>query len=202
MRSSPSKQPDLSASGWQQRYDAKQTGWDRGEASPALSYWIESGDLVPGRILVPGCGRGHEVVQMARQGFEVTAVDFARSPLQELTRRLTEQGLVANVVRESVLHFATDQPFDLIYEQTCLCAIDRKHWKAYERMLFRSLKPSGKLFALFMQTNNPEGPPFHCSIDSMRELFASSNWRWPDKPFVVEHPSGMHELAAVLQKIN
>ncbi|MFN3194119.1 MAG: hypothetical protein ACE361_26660 [Aureliella sp.] len=52
-------EPDLSAAGWQQRYDDKQTGWDRGEPNPALLKWLESNALPPGRVFVPGCGRGH-----------------------------------------------------------------------------------------------------------------------------------------------
>lgn len=70
---------------WQQRDDEGETGWDRGESSPALIRWLDDGDLTPCRILVPGCGRGHEVVELASRGFDVTALDFARTPVRELT---------------------------------------------------------------------------------------------------------------------
>ena len=62
---------------WEARYREGNTGWDRGDASPALSSWLETGALAPCRTLVPGCGRGHEVIALTRQGFEVTALDFA-----------------------------------------------------------------------------------------------------------------------------
>ena len=196
------ERPDLSASGWQRRYDNQQTGWDRGEPSPALLEWLESGELCAGRVLVPGCGRGHEVIELVRRGFDVTAIDFAKSATQTLAKRLIEQDLVADVLRESVLHYAADEPFDAIYEQTCLCAIDPKHWSAYERRLHSWLKRDGRLLALFMQTDASDGPPFHCDLDAMRSLFTSESWRWSDEHFQVNHPTGMKEIAVILTKIS
>ncbi|MEO1526886.1 MAG: methyltransferase domain-containing protein [Planctomycetota bacterium] len=193
-------EPDLSADGWQQRYENEQTGWDRGEPNPALLHWLESGALTSGRVLVPGCGRGHEVVELARRDFEVTAIDFARTATQILTQRLLGQGLVADVLRESVLHFAAETPFDAIYEQTCLCALAPKHWPAYERRLHASLKPGGTLFALWMQSSTTGGPPFHCGLDAMKDLFAEDHWRWAEERFSVDHPSGMTEIGSVLTK--
>jgi len=67
---------------WQARYDQRQTGWNRGGASPTLLRWLAAGDLRPCRILVPGCGRGHEVVALAKADFDVTGVDFAPLPLR------------------------------------------------------------------------------------------------------------------------
>jgi len=192
--------PDLSAAGWQKRYDANQTGWDRGEPNPALLQWLKLGALKAGSVYVPGCGLGHEVVELAKRGFEVTAVDFTQSATQSLKQRLLNQGLVAEVLRESVLHYRDAAAFDAVYEQTCLCAIDPKQWTNYEQRLHASLRIGGKLFALFMQTDSPIGPPFHCDLDAMQELFHDCRWRWSDGRFTVDHPSGMKEIAVVLTK--
>ena len=42
-------------------------------------------------VVVPGCGRGHEVVELARRGFEVTAIDFAPAAIEALSTKLAEQ---------------------------------------------------------------------------------------------------------------
>lgn len=73
---------------WQARYDQEQTGWDRGNASPTLLRWLAAGDLRPCRILVPGCGRGHEVVALAKAGFDVTGVDFVPAAVAAVQSRL------------------------------------------------------------------------------------------------------------------
>lgn len=62
---------------WEQRYQTGDILWDRGAVSPALVDWFETGALTPCRVLVPGCGRGYEVLELARLGFEVTALDYA-----------------------------------------------------------------------------------------------------------------------------
>ena len=98
------------------------------------------------------------------------------------------------------LHYAAANPFDAIYEQTCLCAIAPKDWAAYEQRLHVSLRTAGKLYALFMQTDAPAGPPFHCDLDAMKELFHDSRWLWTDEQFTVDHPTGMKEIAVVLTK--
>lgn len=187
---------------WEQRYQAGQTGWDRGENSPALLYWLEEGVLQPCRILVPGCGHGHEVVELARRGFDVTAVDIAPTPVSTLRQRLDKAGLKAPVVQANVLHWRPAAPFDAIYEQTCLCALSPDQWHDYENMLYEWLKPGGRLFALFMQTGAEGGPPYHCDLGDMRELFKPDRWRWPAEEDAreVPHSQGKRELGFVLAR--
>ncbi|PJA33792.1 MAG: thiopurine S-methyltransferase, partial [Zetaproteobacteria bacterium CG_4_9_14_3_um_filter_53_7] len=93
------------------------------------------------------------------------------------------------------------EPFDAIYEQTCLCALQPTQWSDYEQWLYNHLKPGGQLLALFMQTNAEGGPPFHCDVTEMKPLFAASRWLWPDNGDTVPHPSGRHELAHLLIRI-
>lgn len=182
---------------WESKYQDGTTGWDRGASSPALDHWIAS--LPQGRILVPGCGHGHEIGVLAHAGHFVTAIDIAPTPVMRLTARLHEQGLHAQVIQADLLRWEPDQPFDAIYEQTCLCALDPSHWPEYEARLFRWLIPGGRLHALFMQTGRDGGPPFHCALPAMHQLFDPARWQWPDRPDIeVPHPSGLHELGFVL----
>jgi hypothetical protein len=92
-------------------------------------------------------------------------------------------------------------PFDAIYEQTCLCAIQPAQWAEYEQWLYSHLKPGGQLLALFMQTGTEGGPPFHCDLSEMTPLFDESRWQWPQSAGdAVAHPSGRHELAHLLKR--
>ena len=187
----------LSRTDWQARYDQGKTGWDRGQASPMLRQWLDSGTLQPCSILVPGCGRGHEVVALAESGFQVTAVDFADSAINSVHEQLARLGLQATIIQADVFMFQPAHRFDAIYEQTCLCAIDPGRWSDYEQRLSQWLLPQGRLFALFMQSDALQGPPFSCSLGAMQKLF-SHRWQWHTEPQRVDHPTGMHELACVL----
>ncbi len=191
----------VAMSHWEDKYRAMAIPWDRGAASPALLGWIEDGVLLPGRVLIPGCGRGHEALELARRGFQVTALDIAPTALEHLAAELHTAGVDAERVCADALAWQADQPFDAIYEQTCLCALDPAHWAAYEQQLFNWLRPDGKLFALFMQVERPGGPPFHCALPDMRTLFSSERWQWPEaEPRQVVHPDNILELAAVLTR--
>lgn len=184
---------------WETKYQANTIPWDRGSASPALRRWLEADALARGRILVPGCGRGHEAVELARHGFRVTAPDIAPTALKLLEAELAAAGLTAETVCADALAWQPETPFDTIYEQTCLCALQPGQWPAYEQQLFRWLKPGGHLYALFMQTGRDGGPPFHCEPGEMRTLFPAARWVWPDTELErVEHPNGLHELATLL----
>lgn len=192
---------DLSSSYWQARYDEGSTGWDRGGPSPTLLRWLESGELRPCRILVPGCGRGHEVVALASRGFEVTGVDFAAAAVEAVRGQLAVAGLAAEIVQADLFAYEPALPFEAIYEQTCLCALPPGRWAEYERRLAAWLAPGGQLVAAFMQTDAADGPPFACRPDVMRELFTADRWAWPDHLDPVEHPrTGLVELTGVLRR--
>jgi 2-polyprenyl-3-methyl-5-hydroxy-6-metoxy-1,4-benzoquinol methylase len=80
------------ASFWEEKYRADLTAWDRGGVSPALEHWLAEGALKPGRILIPGCGYGHEVLALARRGFEVWGLDIALTPVRRLQAKLAQAG--------------------------------------------------------------------------------------------------------------
>ena len=186
---------------WEARYREGNTGWDRGDASPALSSWLETGALAPCRTLVPGCGRGHEVIALTRQGFEVTALDFAPSAVAHVQEALSREGLNADVQQADVLQWQPDVPFDAVYEQTCLCALPDDTWPDYAQRLHGWLKPGGRLYALFMQTGQPGGPPRHCDLLRMRRIFDEDRWHWPEsEPMLVPHRNGRFELGYVLER--
>jgi SAM-dependent methyltransferase len=186
---------------WEQRYRAGTTGWDRGGASPALEHWLSTGLVPRGRILVPGCGHGHEVAELIRYGCDVTAVDIATQPVERLRGQLGELDLRAELVQADLLHWQPERPFDAVYEQTCICALDPAHWSEYEQRLYAWLVPGGRLFALFMQTGRAGGPPFDCPVPDMRTLFAGPRWEWPHSPpLEVPHPNGLVEQGFVISR--
>lgn len=194
---------------WQARFEADDTPWDRGGPGPQLLRWIEDGTLSPCRIVVPGCGGGWDAVELARRGFEVTAVDYAEAACRRTTARLRSAGVRAEVRHADVLAWRPEGPVDAVYEQTCLCALHPRHWRGYEESLRAWLRPGGRLFALFMQRPRPaavedgliEGPPYHGDVNAMHALWSPDRWEWSRPPLTrVPHPAGWHELAAVLTR--
>jgi SAM-dependent methyltransferase len=193
---------------WEQRFAEGNTPWDRGASSPQLRAWIGSGLLKPCRILVPGCGSGYEVVELALAGFEVVGLDYSDRAIARAHQNLKDAGVDATLVQADALEWKPDRPFDAVYEQTCLCALYPDQWRGYADQVYRWIVPGGRLFALFVQLLRPEaaagaiqGPPYHCDVNAMRALFPEPRWGWAKPPYArVAHPRGLEELAVVLER--
>jgi SAM-dependent methyltransferase len=70
----------MDAEGWNERYRASELVWSAG---PNQFVEAELGGLSPGSALDLACGEGRNAIWMARQGWRVTAVDFARAGLDK-----------------------------------------------------------------------------------------------------------------------
>ena len=70
---------------WDQHYQDKHTPWDKGAPAPPLLEWIAANpDALNGRILVPGCGGGHDVRALAATGIEdVLGFDISPAAIAE-----------------------------------------------------------------------------------------------------------------------
>ncbi len=186
---------------WEGFYQAGTTGWDRGTSSENLTYWINAGLLKPCRILVPGCGNGYEVIELAQKGFDVIAIDIAPSAIENLQKALDEAGVKAELVLGDFFSWQPDEKFDVIYEQTSLCALPPKEWQQYEEQLYKWLKPKGQILAQFMQTGKEGGPPFHCALNDMHDLFAKEKWNWSTEHAGHEMGTDKMELLYSLNKV-
>ena len=186
---------------WEQRYQQGMTGWDRGDVSPNLDYWLNDQSLAACRILVPGCGNGYEVLHLAKLGFDVVGIDIAPTAINSLKETLLSNQLQAEVITADFFQWQPKQTFDAIYEQTSLCALPPQQWQAYEQCLYQWLKPKGKLLAQFMQTGDEGGPPFHCDIEAMLKLFSPQRWKWSEEKITqVIHSDRKQEKVYLLEK--
>ncbi|MEJ0017025.1 MAG: methyltransferase domain-containing protein [Acetobacteraceae bacterium] len=187
---------------WESRYRDGTTGWERHGLNPAFLSWRDAGVLAPCRILVPGSGRSLEPLALGEAGFDVTVVDAAPSAVAQQRAYFERLTIPATVEQADLFSWDPSAPFDAVYDQTCLCALPPALWPNYARRLHRWLRPEGRLFILFMQSDRPTGPPFHCDMGAMHRLFAAPAWDWPaELPPRNEHPSGVAEQPAVLRRL-
>lgn len=67
---------------WSQRYRDKQIGWDLGQISPPIKEYVDQLTNKELKILIPGCGLGHEGEYLFKAGFhDVHLLDFSIDPL-------------------------------------------------------------------------------------------------------------------------
>jgi methyl halide transferase len=162
---------------WEERYRQGVTPWDLGGPAPPLVDFMEGPDAPsPGRMIVPGSGRGHDAIYFARRGFEVTAVDFAPSAVKEGERAAREAGVNVRFVQGDLFALGSqyDHAFDYVLEHTCFAAIPLVMREEYVRVVWRLLKPGGLYIAILFAHGRPGGPPFTTDTAEVRRLFGPS----------------------------
>lgn len=155
---------------WESRYQQGETGWDIGEISTPLLHFFNSLDDLSLRILIPGCGNGHEAAYLHKKGFKnVYLLDFAESPIKRF-KESNPTFPAAHVLHEDF--FQHQGRYDLIVEQTFFCAIDPNLRKQYVQKMSTLLAPQGKLVGLLFDGEfEKEGPPFGGSVMEYQNTF-------------------------------
>jgi SAM-dependent methyltransferase len=163
---------------WQRRYEAQDTPWDEGAPAPPLLRFLENRPI-SGRVLVPGCGKGHEVLALGkREGCTAVGLDLSPAAVAEAKRLAAQAGLESKVSFVTGNFFEVSPKmkgtFDWVVEHTCFCAIEPEQRRDYVRGAVAALRPGGKLFGIFYLTPAREvGPPFPVSKEELNDLFAA-----------------------------
>lgn len=157
---------------WDPLFAADAGGWELGRPTPALAAWFEGHGVKDMRVLVVGCGRGHEARLLAGLGARVTAIDFAPAAIAEARAR-TDPALAIEFQERDLFTLRGAPPaFDLVVEHTCFCAIDPARRDEYVDAVADALLPGGRLVGLFYAHGRPGGPPFTTTREEVEARFA------------------------------
>lgn len=156
---------------WTQVYSqSEKPGWDLQAPSPAFVDMLPRLKLPKCRILVLGCGTGHDAALFAQAGHVVTAIDFSESALLQARKNY---GHLENLTFENhdlfKLPHEWNESFDVIIEHTCYCAIPPHKRKDLVKVWKRLLHDEGQLIAVFFTMLKRSGPPYGASEFEIRE---------------------------------
>lgn len=168
-----------SADEWDARYRDGDTPWDMNQPSPPMVHFLRAGILPRGRrVLVAGCGAGHELPLLAQAGYEVVGADIAPRAVA-LAQRAIHGLSNAAVICADLLEPASDAggPYDWVFDQTFFCALPPARRAEYAAAMARLVRPGGALWALSMRTLGPGGPPFDSTPDEYVALLATTGFQ-------------------------
>jgi SAM-dependent methyltransferase len=160
-------------SSWNEIYAERNDKWTLDRAPDVLEQLIET-RRARHRVLVPGAGVGHDAFAWARAGHEVVALDFAPLAVESMRARARELGLEIEALEADV----TAPPeqlrgvIDLVWEQTCLCALPPDDRRGYLEAMATILRPSGCMIALLWNHGDEGGPPFDMPPVLVEQLVA------------------------------
>ncbi|KAF2970244.1 hypothetical protein GQX73_g3305 [Xylaria multiplex] len=179
--------PQEHSTKWAKCWEDKWTPWDRGGPSMALHDLLKENpngviplpsETSPKTCLVPGCGRGYDVVLLSLFGYDVYGLDVSSQALsaakenaeKALTEGLyeTEGGKRGAINWTCQDFFAEDWKdvqgtFDLIFDYTFFCALPPPLRPAWAKKMKTLLSPGGRLVCLeFPSDKKPSepGPPW------------------------------------------
>ncbi|KAL9251574.1 putative thiol methyltransferase 2 [Drosera capensis] len=149
--------------GWQKCWEEAATPWDLGQPTPILLHLLQTDSVPTGRILVPGCGSGYDVIALAgpeRYVIGLDVSDTALSRARELSSR-SPMGKYCTFLKEDFFKWKPTELFDVVFDYTFFCAIDPNMRSAWARCMSELLKSDGELITLmFPIDDHVGGPPF------------------------------------------
>ena len=155
---------------WSGIYRDEEPGWELGKEAAPLPEVLPQLKLNRSKVLVLGCGSGHDAAYFARQGHVVTAVDFSD---EAIARARQNYGTLENLefVKSDIfaLPDAWRGRFDLVFEHTCYCAITPERRNELVQVWRNMLAPLGHVLGVFFAYEKRNGPPFGGSEWELRE---------------------------------
>ena len=161
---------------WDQCYREGNMPWNRGEPSPVLVQYLARNPL-KGRVFVPGCGLGHDVALLARQGAEPQGLDISPLAVQkakEAHPELPEGTIVLGDLYDLPSEYIGT--FDAAIEHTCLSAMPPELRPQYRDAMASVVKPGGLIVGVWYI--NPDldpgetGPPYPLPVEVLDAMFA------------------------------
>jgi SAM-dependent methyltransferase len=144
--------------------------WNLNDAAEAFKDMLPRIKLPKSRILVLGCGEGHDAALFAEAGHLVTAVDFS---FEAVTRGREKYKHLHNLTFHQSNVFEIPQEwnygYDVVVEHTLYCAIPPEQRNELVRLYRRMLHEEGQLMAVFFTMEKRSGPPYGATEWELRK---------------------------------
>lgn len=156
---------------WSQIYKTTENpGWNLGQPANALKDMLPRLKIARSRVLVLGCGEGHDAAFFAQAGHVVTAVDISPDALEKAKKLY---GHLPNLkfMEADLFNLPKDfeKSFDIVFEHTCYCAINPEKRAQLVKVWNRLLVEGGHLMGVFFAFEKRQGPPFGGSEWELRQ---------------------------------
>lgn len=169
-----------SQDGWEKCWEEGVTPWDTGQPTPLLLNLVQSGSLPKGRILVPGCGNGYDVVAIASPGRYALGLDISSTAIKKAKEWSSSLSNASNFDFLAA-DFFTWQPkemFDMVFDYTFFSALEPSLRSSWAKKIANVLKPDGELITLiYLHNDQGSGPPYNNSVADYEEVLIPEGFR-------------------------
>ncbi len=131
----------------------------------------------PGKALDIGCGAGTDSVFLAKEGWQVTSLDFVPKAIDMTEERAKEAGVSVTTVIADMLDWDPPHEYDLVLDHGLLHNMDPANHQLYRRQLFKALGQDAHFVILHWLQTHPSQPaamvgPNRASREDVKDFFA------------------------------
>ena len=159
---------------WDKKYSLNESQWDIGSPTPIFMDWFKKNKEIK-KILIPGCGKGHDAFFLATLGHDVYALDFSKQAIGFMHKSAKKKNININILNNDIFNMRQYYGFfDIILEYTFFCAIPPASRKKYIKTIFNLLNNNGKFIGILLPINkkiNEGGPPFGVNLPEVLDMF-------------------------------
>ena len=135
------------------------TPWD-GHVLPARLQPLAA-ELVKGKALDIGCGTGDTSILLARQGWEVVAIDFVERALESARRKAVAARVTVRFLRADVTRlgsYGVGGGFTLLCDNGCMHGLSEEQRDAYVREVSAAAASGARLLLVAFLPGKRRGP--------------------------------------------
>lgn len=164
--------------------------WYIGDELPDMLVEAVEKRTVAGKALDLGCGTGENAIYLAKNGYEVTAIDFVDEALDIAKKNAEDAGVKIEFIKGDVLKWESDKKYDFILDGGCLHGISPKYLRnIYRERIPKFLAENGELVIMHFGKKHkfdysPVGPR-RVSHEKINQFF---------KPFLYELSYSTREI--------
>jgi SAM-dependent methyltransferase len=158
---------------WDSTYRRKGPApWDTGKPSSELRKVVSEKTITPCRAVEFGCGTGTNAIYLAKQGFDVTAIDVAPTCLMIARRKAEKAGVKVRWVLASVLAPPDLGKFDFMFDRGCYHGVRRADPKGFVKSLAGLTKIGARVLILAGNAKEKKRGPPRVTEETVRNDFS------------------------------
>lgn len=160
---------------WEERYRAEPVEsmpWYFEPLDPDVASALKEFNIPTGSVLDIGSGPGTQAIELAKQGFTVTASDISAHAIEQLKERAVVEKIQLNCVQDDILNSEITEKFSLFIDRGCFHVLPPEKRARYVHQLKqKSLPGAFLLLKCFSDLEPREDGPYRLSPDNLREIF-------------------------------
>ena len=164
---------------WNERYLNEDLPWETGRVDSNLPEALDFLGIESCRVLELGCGTGNNAIWLAKNGYDVVAVDVSEKAVEQATEKASADEVSVKFMCVDILEGELPQgPYDLVFDRGCFHSFSSMAERLkLASLISAELAGGGHWLSLIGSADGPPrkmGPPRLTSLDvaaSVQEHF-------------------------------